>query len=164
MNPNGRVPVIDDDGFILYESNAIIRYLWAKTFQSECESQNLQSWSSKDRWMEWTSATLYYPSFREFYIYFARTPEDEISPAKTSQLLHLVQPLLRIANNQLGETAYIAGNTFSMADIPLGVLIDKWEKIDQKKSNFLNLSLYYDRLLERQHFSNCVAKHALDSV
>jgi glutathione S-transferase len=164
MNPNGRIPVIDDNGYILYESNAIIRYLWAKAFPSALEFKNLQSWSNQDKWMEWTSATLYYPSFREFYLYFARTPENQLSSIKTSQLYSLVLPLLKIVNDQLGQTPYIAGEKMSMADIPLGVLIDKWERIDQKKSNLLNLSLYYDRLLEHKYFFNCVVKHALDAV
>jgi glutathione S-transferase len=164
MNPNGRVPVINDDGFILYESNAIIRYLWAKTFPSESGFKNLQSWSSADRWMEWTSATLYYPLFREFYIYFARTPAAELNPIKADQLLNAVYPLLKIANDQLGQTSYIAGNAFSMADIPLGVLIDKWEKIDQQKSNLLNLSIYYDRLLKREHFCKHVTQYALNAI
>ncbi len=164
MNPNGRVPVIDDDGFILYESNAIIRYLRAKTVPSEFTSKHLQSWSYQDQWMDWTSATLYYPLFREFYIYFARTPSEELIESKASQLFDSIRPLMKIADDQLKQAPFIAGKTFSMADIPLGVLIDKWEKIDLKKSNFLNLSLYYDRLLERKDFCNCVAQYALNAV
>jgi len=72
--------------------------------------------------------------------------------------------LLKIANDQLGQTSYIAGNAFSMADIPLGVLIDKWEKIDQQKSNLLNLSIYYDRLLKREHFFKHVTQYALNAI
>ena len=164
MNPNGRIPVIDDDGFILYESNTIIRYLWAKTFPSDCTNEHLQSWSHQDQWMDWASATLYYPLFREFFLYFARTSPENFSEAKASQLFNSIQPLMKIANDQLGQAPFIAGKTFSMADISLGVLIDKWEKIDQKKSNFINLSLYYDRLLERKDYFNCVAQYALNAV
>lgn len=164
MNPNGRVPVIDDDGFILYESSAIIRYLWAKTFPSEYAKDQLQSWSYKDQWMDWTSATLYYPLFREFYIYFARTPAEELSDTKTNQLFNSIRPLMKIVNDQLEDAPFIAGKVFSMADIPLGVLIDKWERIDKKKSNFLNISLYYDRLLERKDFCKCVAQYELNAV
>jgi glutathione S-transferase len=107
---------------------------------------------------------LYYPLFREFFLYFARTSPENFNEAKASQLFDSIKPLMKIANDQLGQAPFIAGKVFSMADISLGVLIDKWEKIDQKKSNFLNLSLYYDRLLERKDYFNCVAKYALNAV
>ena len=164
MNPNGRVPVMSDDGFILYESNAIIRYLWAKTLTTEPSLQHLQSWASQDRWMEWTSATLYYPLFREFYIYFARTPAAELNASKADQLHRSIYPLLKIVDDQLAQTPYIVGKTFSMADIPLGVLIDKWERIDQQKSHLLNVSLYYERLLKREHYRNHVTQYALNAI
>jgi len=163
MNPNGRIPLIQDQDFILYESNAIIRYFWEK-FNFKSSPKNQQAWSLQDSWMDWTSTTLYYPNFREFYLYTTRTPTNEQDSKKLEQLLSNITPLLSIANHQLSRYPYIAGNEFSMADISFGVLIDKWERINICNSDFLNIKVYYEQLLQRQHFVEHVVKFSLDAI
>lgn len=164
MNPNGRIPVINDNGFILYESNAIIRYLWKKNSLPNYEVHQLQSWATQDQWMDWTSATLYYPSFRDFYLFFARTPPAQRDKIRGEQLLSNVLPLLTIADKELKQKKYIASDDFSMADIPFGVLIDKWERINQAKNQFTNVSRYYELLLTRPFFKSNVVKFSLDAI
>ena len=123
-----------------------------------------QIWANQDRWMDWTSATLYYPNFRDFYIYFARTPIEQQDKIKGDQLLANVLPLMTIADNQLKQYSHLAGNDFSMADIAFGVLVDKWERLKQGEGQFLNISKYYDRLLNRPHYQKNVVQFSLDAV
>jgi len=57
MNPNGRVPVIEDDGFVLWESNAIVRYLMARHADGTAwYPADLQARASADKWMDWTTS------------------------------------------------------------------------------------------------------------
>src|SRR5262245_38784530 len=54
-NPNGLIPVIEDEGFVLYESNAIVRYLAAKHATGSLWPAELAKRADVDRWMEWQS-------------------------------------------------------------------------------------------------------------
>jgi glutathione S-transferase len=163
MNPNGRVPVIQEQDFILYESNAIIRYLWEK-YGFLNQAKSLENWAKQDSWMDWTSATLYYPYFRDFYLYTTRTPHTEQDPNKIEQLLSQINPHLAIANQQLSKYNYIAGNDFSMADITFGVLVDKWERINIKNQEFIHITNYYEKLLTRSHFIHNVVHFSLNAI
>ena len=62
INPNGLVPAIDDDGFILWEANAIVRYLTAKHDPGGLYPADLQVRADADRWMDWQT-TMYWPAF-----------------------------------------------------------------------------------------------------
>src|SRR5262249_32602906 len=66
MNPNGLVPVIQDDGFVLYESNAIVRYLGAKDERATLWPREARKRADVDRWMEWQS-TSYTPAMRDAF-------------------------------------------------------------------------------------------------
>ena len=66
MNPNGLVPVIDEDGFVLYESNAITRYLAARHGQGTLWPDDLRARADVDRWMEWQS-TGYTPAMLQAF-------------------------------------------------------------------------------------------------
>jgi len=163
MNPNGRIPVIQDQEFTLYESNTIIRYLWEK-YGLKNSTKNQEAWSIQDSWMDWTSTTLYYPNFRDFYLYTSRTPINEQDPIKLEKLLANINPILSIADSQLSSYPFIAGNEFSMADIPFGVLIDKWERINIKNSEFLHIKKYYIELLKRKNFVDKVVQFSLNAI
>jgi glutathione S-transferase len=163
MNPNGRVPVIQDQELTLYESNAIIRYLWEK-YGFQNQAKILSNWAKQDAWMDWTSATVYYPYFRDFYLYTTRTPHLEQDPKKLEQLLSLVNPHLSIANEQLSQHPFIAGHSFSMADITFGVLVDKWERINIKNKQFIHIEKYYEQLLQRTHFVHNVVNFSLNAI
>ncbi len=66
MNPNGRVPVIEDDGFVLWESNAIVRYLAARYAPGDLYPQDPVRRADADKWMDWTTSTLAGP-FRDLF-------------------------------------------------------------------------------------------------
>ena len=77
MNPNGRVPVIEDDGFVLWESNAIVRYLMAcHASGTALYPENLQARATADKWMDWTTSSFAGP-FRTVFWGVLRTPADK---------------------------------------------------------------------------------------
>ncbi len=76
MNPNGRVPVIEDDGFVLWESNAIVRYLAARYAPGDLYPQDPVRRADADKWMDWTTSTLAGP-FRDLFWGTLRTPPEQ---------------------------------------------------------------------------------------
>src|SRR3981081_4085762 len=75
MNPNALVPVIEDDGLILYESNAIVRYLAARDSPGGLWPRGLRQSADVDRWMEWQS-TSFTPAMRDIFWQLVRTPAE----------------------------------------------------------------------------------------
>ena len=84
MNPNGRVPTIDDDGFVLWESNAIVRYLSAKHGLGTLCPDDPQRRADADRWMEWQSATVG-AVMRPLIITMFRTKPEDRDPAAVAR-------------------------------------------------------------------------------
>ena len=164
LNPNGRVPVMELDGFILWESNAIIRYLCRKFNQNSIGGATPEDWSNQDKWMDWTASSLYYSAFRNYYLYNLRTPEGEANPQIKESLRTDVVAILQIMNSHLAHSRYVCGDTFSMADFHLGVIVDKWERMDRGESKLNNLSRYYEELLLRPHYNKNVANLELNAV
>ena len=83
MNPHGRIPVIDDDGLIVWESNSIIRYLGAK-YGAEYGEGHLwdpdpATRSLADRWLDWGLATAQRDFLDLFWGYY-RMPEARRDP------------------------------------------------------------------------------------
>src|SRR6185295_9799295 len=108
MNPNGLVPVIDDDGFILYESNAIVRYLAAKGSGSLWPADPRHR-ADADRWMEWQS-TAFTPAMWGAFWQLIRTPAEkrsadtiEASRAKTEKLAAILDAHLASRRNLTGD-------------------------------------------------------------
>ena len=59
LNPNGLVPTISDDGFVLWESNAIVRYLAARHGSGTMWPEDLREHADAERWMDWQLGTLW---------------------------------------------------------------------------------------------------------
>lgn len=57
-NPNGRVPVLDDDGFVLWESIAIVRYLAAKQPEPGLVPRGAREQADMERWLLWQTGHL----------------------------------------------------------------------------------------------------------
>ena len=76
LNPNGLVPTIEDDGFVLWESNAIVRYLTAKHSAGKLWPEDLKVRAEADKWMDWQSTT-FWPTFRPLFWNLVRTPADQ---------------------------------------------------------------------------------------
>ncbi|MCC7273003.1 MAG: glutathione S-transferase N-terminal domain-containing protein, partial [Alphaproteobacteria bacterium] len=79
LNPNGLVPTIDDDGFILWESHAIMRYLATKHRGTALWPEELQARANVDRWMEWGNTTAG-PAITPMFLQLVRTPAPDRDP------------------------------------------------------------------------------------
>ncbi|VTU16213.1 Glutathione S-transferase GstB [Variovorax sp. PBL-H6] len=164
MNPNGRIPVLQAGDFALWESHAIIRFLCAQHGQGALGAADIRAWAIADQWMDWAATTLYYPTFRTYYIYRARTPKADQDDALVQRMTREVHDILRIAEQQLTRTPYIAGEALTMADFAFGVMVDKWARLDDTGERFPALLRYHGRLAGRRAFERRVARFAPDAV
>jgi len=125
LNPNRKVPVIEDDGFVLWESNAILRYLCAKYPSARLLPASLTARADGDRWMDW-QATEFSPALRDAFLHLIRTPADRRQTSLVEESVRRTEPLLAVLDRALAEQAYIGGDSFTMADIPLACTVHRW--------------------------------------
>jgi glutathione S-transferase len=128
-NPNALVPLLDDGGFVLWESNAILRYLCARHSAGDGPAhlypQDLQTRFSAERWMDWQQTT-FNGAGREAFLQWVRTPAEQRSMAAIEKSRLAMQGVLHILEQTLAGSAYVAATRFTMADIPLACEIHRW--------------------------------------
>lgn len=151
MNPNGLVPVINDDGFILWESHAIVRYLARKHGLGTLCPADARAVADADRWMEWFSTTLWLNLRPVFWNLVRTAPEKRDMPLVESSLKSLAANF-QIVDAWLVNHAYMAGDAFSMGDIPMGVSAFRWYHMDITRPALVNLDAWYARLCARPAF------------
>ena len=148
MNPNGRVPTIDDDGFVLWESNSIVRYLAAKYGVETLYPSEINQRAEADRWMEWQSATVG-SVMRPLIITMFRTRPEGQDPNIVSKQIAEVSRYWAMLDGHLATHKFVAGNTLTMGDIPIGCYAWRWFSIDADRPKFLYLRDWYKRLCDR---------------
>ena len=148
LNPNGRVPTMDDDGFVLWESNVILRYLASTYGGGRLLPEGKARWIG-EQWMDWQQTTLL-PPMRTVFWQLIRTPAEK-RDLPAVQAAH--QELLRLwplLDDHLGRDAFIAGDRFSVADIPAGCMAYRWYAFDGvERPRWRNLEGWWNRLRER---------------
>ncbi|GGJ78992.1 glutathione S-transferase family protein [Pseudomonas matsuisoli] len=151
MNPNGRVPVIEDGDLVLWESNAIVRYLAARYSPGELSPELPAERALADRWMDWTTSTLV-PTFTPVFLGLIRTPPSERDNAAIKRGIEQCSEVLAIADAALAERPYLSGDTLGIGDIPLGALAYAWFEMPIVRPDLLNLRRWYDALRERDAY------------
>ena len=144
MNPNGRVPTIDYDGFVLWESNVIVRYLYAK----HGPPRTLEQGYSEEKWMDWTTSTVAAPLTTAFW-QLIRTPADKRDNAAVDAALKQAADIMKIADDTLAAQPYLSGREFSMGDIPFGCFVNRWYRLPIERPEHAHLVRYYERLKTR---------------
>lgn len=147
-NPNGLVPLIEDDGFVLWESNAIVRYLCAKHAMGTLCPSAPTARADADRWMEWQQTTVN-PAGRGAFMQLVRTPASERNQYEIDASIAAMQPVLEILDRHLESRAYMCGETFSMADIPLGCEAHRWFGLPIARQAFPHVERWYAALRAR---------------
>lgn len=148
MNPNGLVPTIDDDGFVLWESNAIVRYLAAKSGEGPLWPADPARRASADRWMDWQN-TEFSPSMRDVFVHLVRTPAERRDPDAIARSLQAGERFAGIADRHLAERAYVAGDEFSVGDIAVGAAVHRWLNLPIEKQARPHLEHWYSGIRVR---------------
>ena len=148
MNPNGLVPVIDHDGFVMWESNAIVRYLAAGHGEGSLWPLSLQTRADADRWMDW-QATELGPTMRDAFIQLVRTVPEKRDQARIAASANASERLVAILDGHLAQRGYVTGHAFTMGDIPVGVQIHRWLGMPVSRTPRPNVEAWYARLRAR---------------
>jgi glutathione S-transferase len=158
MNPNGLVPVIDDDGLVLWESNAIVRYLAARYGADAWWPSDPRKRAVMDQWMDWAATTFQPALVNAFWAYW-RTPEHERDWDKIKNFEQASERVLRLLDAELAKRPYVAGDEFSVADIPSGVHLYRVYTLGRPVPQLPNIEAWYRRLQARPAY----AKHVMVS-
>jgi glutathione S-transferase len=128
MNPNALVPTIEDGDVRLWESNVIVRYLCAKHSLGGLYPAALEQRFDAERWMDWQQTTLN-PAGRNAFVQMLRVSPEKRQPQLVEQSVAATEPLLRMLDAHLAHQPFMAGDAFSMADIPIACEIHRWRGI-----------------------------------
>jgi glutathione S-transferase len=145
-NPNGLVPLIEDDGLTLWESNVIVRYLCAKHSPGQLYPLELAARFDAERWMDWQQTT-FNPAGRGAFVQLMRTPPEKRSNEVVTKSVAATEPLLDVLDAHLSRQAFMAGHAFTMADIPIACEIHRWHGLPLQRPDRPHLEHWYQGIL-----------------
>lgn len=148
MNPNALVPVIKDGDVTMFESNAIVRYLSARYGEGTLRPRDPKGFAAAEQWMEWQQVNVV-PAISAIFMNEVRFPKAQRSEKAIADGEATLARMLPIANNALASSKWFAGDSFSFADIPLGVLYWRYFKLDGKSLGLPHLTRWFDALQQR---------------
>ncbi len=156
LNPNGLVPTIDDEGFILWESNAIVRYLAAKHAAGTLWPTDLKVRAESDRWMDWCTGTLW-PAFRPVFWNLVRTPADKRNQKEIDEGSQKTGEILARLDGYLAGRKFVAGDQLTIGDIAFGPVVYLVQNVPFDRPKLANYDAWYARISERPAFKKVVA-------
>lgn len=148
LNPNGLVPVIEDHGLPLWESNAIVRYLAARYALGTLYPVDVAERARSEQWMDWTSAS-FAVAFRELFWGVVRTAPADRDETRIAAALVRCGDLLTVADAALAQQPWLSGERFAMGDIPLGAFAYAWFEMPIQRPELPHLADWYARLQQR---------------
>jgi glutathione S-transferase len=147
MNPHGRVPVIDDDGTVVWESHAILRYLGARHGQGRFWHDDPAARSRIDAWMDWSQTRLQPDFLNGVFWGFYRTPDHLRDwPAIRKNVANCARNF-QLLDRELADRSFLAGDAISLADI--GTALYRYFEIEIERPSVPHVEAWYRRLQDR---------------
>jgi len=152
LNPNGMVPVLKDGDFVLWESNSIIRYLAARYSGEHLYPADPLARARVDQWMDWQATDLNKSWSYPFLALVRKLPSHQdreaLAAACASWSTHM-----GILDRQLQSTGrFVAGEQFTLADIPIGLSVNRWFGTPFAQPDFPSVTAYFERLSQRDGY------------
>ena len=146
LNPNGLVPVIKDNELVLWESHAILRYLSKKhdvtdTFYPKSVHQSAKI----DQWLDWYNTTAW-PVMRPLFWGLIRTKPEERNLTELEKTRIQMSSILNILDDQLKSSTWVAGDHFTIADLPLALIAFRWFNLPIEREEFQHLSRWFKQI------------------
>ena len=155
LNPVGKIPVIDDEGFVLFESNAIIKYL-ARKHCPALYPDELKTRAVIDQWMDYVSlhvgAAYNRVVFNRVFAPVIGAPVDEQS---LKDGLAFLERFLPIIDRQLGKHKYLTGEELTVADINLLATLDPSEVAEVDLGLYENIGRWRGALQGEEFYTKC---------
>ena len=150
MNPTGLVPTIDDDGFTLWESHTIVRYLCAKHSMGKLCPSELRARADAERWMDW--AFSFQNAMRNVFWGLIRTPPEKRDSKAIEEGTKKSHELAALLDKALADKPYVAGAVFTMGDIPIGCEVQRYMRVPIERPGLPHLQAWFERLRARLAF------------
>jgi glutathione S-transferase len=156
MNPNGLVPTLEEeDGFLLWESNAIVRYLAAKYGAGTLEPSDPHARALAGQWMDW-QLSVYGPAITPVFWGLIRTPAEQRDQTAIEAGKVKTTAAVQILDAHFAMNAYAAGAAFSMGDIPIAVMSYRYRELVPERPAFPNFERWYAAIAARPAFRDQV--------
>ncbi len=156
MNPNAVVPTIVEDGFVLWESNSIIRYLAAGHGAGTLFPDDLRARALGERWMDWQLSVVG-PAMHPVFWGLVRTAPEDRDDAAIARARDVLTTKMAMLDTFLGRTGYVAGDSFTVGDIPVGIATYRWYNMEIEREDYANLKRWFDDLSARPAFRKHIA-------
>jgi glutathione S-transferase len=152
QNPNGLVPVIVDGDFVLWESNTILRYLAGRYGSVSLLPHEPRARAEVEKWIDW-QASDFNSAWRYAFMSVVRKNPAFDDPRQIATSIKDWTRMLAILDDRLAATgAFVAGEGFTLADIPIGLSVNRWFITPLERPSFPAVDAYYERLSKRPAF------------
>jgi glutathione S-transferase len=155
MNPTGLIPTIEDDGFTLWESNTIVRYLSAKHGANTLWPQDHAARALAEKWMDYQLGTLWV-AFRAAFLGLVRTPPEKRNVGRIGASLEDTAEALSVLDAHLAGNEYVAGTGFTVGDVALGSTVYRWLNMEIERPEMPNLEAWHAHLTARPAYQENV--------
>ena len=155
LNPNGMIPTIVDDGFVLWESNAIVRDLAEKHAGGTLWPEDRKVRAEADKWMDWQQTT-FWAALRPLFMGLIRTPPEKRDPKALEEARLATAQTLTIVDAHLESHTWLAGDSFTMGDIAMGCAIWRWMGLAIERPEMANVARWFDALARRPAYKRIV--------
>lgn len=150
-NPNALIPTIEDGKIVLWESNAILRYLAAEYGGERWWPAEPSQRALGDRWMDWQAD--YAETQRNAFVQLVRKPESERDQALIDRAVAASAKRMAVLDRHLGGSAWLSGDDFGIGDIPMGVYAHTWFNLPIDRPDLPNLAAWHQRLRQRPAYA-----------
>ena len=154
INPAAKIPTLDDNGLLVRQSNTIVRYV-ARKYAPQLIPREDSAWVEAERWMEWQNSDNRVTLTKVFWT-LIRTPENKRDMEELSSVINVLNDDFSILDEYLGDRKYIAGEEFSIGDIPPGAAAYRYLSLPIERPVLTNLQNWYEKLVERPKFKEMV--------
>ncbi|MFN3776180.1 glutathione S-transferase family protein [Sphingomonas parapaucimobilis] len=154
LNPNALIPTIEDDGFVLWESNSILRYLAASHGGEAFYPADAQRRASVERWMDWGFS--WADAIRPIFFQLVRTEADKRDAALIERSVARAADLSAILDDVLGRQEWLSGDAFGIGDIPVAAYANTWFQLPVERPSRPNFERWYAALQDRAPFRDVV--------
>lgn len=149
LNPNGLVPVIIDDGFVLWESNAILLYLAEAHGDGALRSQDLHTRALCYQWLSWQASDLNAQWGYALMALIRKVPGFDDAARIADSLARWSHKMDILELHLAKGGSFVTGQTFTLADIALGLSLHRWFSVPSQHRSLPAVSAYYERLKAR---------------
>lgn len=154
-NPNGRIPVLEIDNQIIWESNTIVRFLAAKYSHSQLWASDPFSRSLAERWIDWELASLQ-PIFLDLFWASYRTPIELQDAEFITKSAKCCEHKFNILDSHLATNHFVAGELFTMGDIAVATCLYRYFEMGIPTPAIPHVRRWYHELCERPAYQKTV--------